>query len=78
MKKRLASIALALTLSIGINVSRIIDTDNNGSAITSNLSIAGSNLDSYYITEDKTVWDMQYGTYLVQKDVTIDGDVTVA
>ncbi len=103
MKKRLASIALALTLSIGmmptaawaeddgisvqnnaviaakdetITVDRIMDTDNNGDAKSSKLSITGSNLDNIYIKENKTAWD-NGGDYLVRGDVTINGDVTV-
>ena len=92
MRKRLASIALALTLSIGmmpttawaeddgisvqnnatiaakdetITVDRIMDTDNNGDAKSSKLSITGSNLDNLYIKDNKTEWNMG-GTYLLQ------------
>lgn len=87
MKKRLASIALALTLSIGmmptavwayddgisvqnndgiavqasIDVSRIMGTDNDGKAISDTLTITGSNLDGYYITADKTTWNINNG-----------------
>lgn len=103
MRKRLASIALALTLSIGmmpttawaeddgisvqnnatiaakdetITVDRIMDTDNNGDAKSSKLSITGSNLDNLYIKDNKTEWNMG-GTYLVTGNATINGDVTV-
>ena len=103
MKKRLASIALALTLSIGmmptaawaendgisvqniqgiaekdktIPVDRILNTDNDGNAIIGKYSITGSNLDHLYIKDNKTEWNTR-GDYLVEGNVTIDGDVTV-
>lgn len=103
MKKRLVSMALALTLSIGmmpttawaeddgisvqniqgiaekdktIPVDRIMNTDNDGNAIIGKYSITGSNLDNLYIKENKTEWNTR-GDYLVEGNVTINGDVTV-
>lgn len=64
-------------MQASIDVSRIMGTDNDGKAISDTLTITGSNLDGYYITADKTTWNINNGSYLVKGNVTINGDVTV-
>mgnify|MGYP002672293538 CR=1 FL=1 len=100
MKKRLASIALALTLSIGmmptaawaeddgisvqnnatiaakdetISAYWILGTENNGDVIKRERTTTAD----YIITPSTTVWNTREGSYFVQDNVTINGDVTV-
>lgn len=100
MKKRLASIALALTLCIGvmptaawaeddgisvqnnatiaakdetISAYWILGTENNGDVIKRERTTTAD----YIITPSTTVWNTREGSYFVQDNVTINGDVTV-
>lgn len=100
MRKRLASIALALTLSIGmmptaawaeddgisvqnnatiaakdetISAYWILGTENNGDVIKRERTTTAD----YIITPSTTVWNTREGSYFVQDNVTINGDVTV-